>query len=182
MKLWDLIKKFFGFGGNTNTNNGNTGNTGNTGNGGTTTPPVTPPADPVLDLTSLSWDTGNFKAPTAKKDPKVTVSGVNLSLSMLTWTIAGVTGNSNWPNDGETYGLDCLWFERDGKWRGGKFDWDRCDGVRNRPTSAHVQGGGSGFYGGWGKYGPYVKGEKFRALLVSKDGKWCSNLAEGIVK
>jgi len=99
-------------------------------------------------------------------------------MSNLRWTISGTEA---WPNDGSTYGLDCLWIKKGGVWRGGKFDWSR-NGTCTRPTYAHVQGGGTGFYGGWDKIGGYIKGDEWRATTISKDGKRRGPVVGGIVR
>jgi hypothetical protein len=81
-----------------------------------------------------------------------------------------------------TYGIDCLWIKKGGRWLGGKFDWERGDGNQVRPTSAHVQGGGGGFYKEWASIGGYAAGDEWRAAVYSKDGARRSNVVGGVVK
>ncbi len=113
----------------------------------TTTTTTTQPASGDIGIVGLPWEIAGFSGAGSVLDPGVTITDYSLSMTALSWTI---TGTESWPNDGNTYGLDCLWTRPvGGVWHGGKFDWSR-KGKCVRPTSAHVQGNGSGFYRVWG--------------------------------
>jgi hypothetical protein len=116
----------------------------------------------------------------AVRDGKVKVTAAALDMGALRWTLAGITGN--WPVSDSTYGIDCLWIKKGGRWLGGKFDWERGDGNQVRPTSAHVQGGGGGFYKEWASIGGYAVGDEWRAAVYSKDGARRSNVVGGVVR
>ena len=165
--------------------------TNDTGTVTTTQPPVVAGDD--LGISGLSWDIGGFDGSKAVRDPNAKVSNASLSMSALKWDVHGL---ESWPNDRKTYGVDCLWVGKETATSGGKFDWSRIGNGVVRPTYAHVQGNGTGFYRGgdmtarefeqiareWAGLGGYKVGYAWKAGSFSKDGKKRTNIVGGVVK
>lgn len=119
----------------------------------------------------LVWNCGGVDGSKYKLDPNVKIISSRLTTKAWYYTQTPPEDHG-WPQDKENDGKDCrtltcLFFDRGGIMAGGKMDWGYAGAnPAMRPTDKHVQS--SKPYKG---HKPYVKGQKYAAVLLSLDGR-----------
>ena len=102
----------------------------------------------------------------------MTIRNAKRQGSTLRWSVSDF---DHWPHkrvgDADCQGVACFFRWRDGRWRGGKFDWIRAGGQSSK-TLENV-------YHGCNGHTVPADGEVVGWMLVSVDGKRRSNLIEG---
>lgn len=96
-------------------------------------PEVLPPAAPAaaepaepLPWSSLLWDHGGVRAPSASLVPGARISSLRIASSSLSyrWEAGGCELLGATSRDDYSHTLACAWYlGPDGRWHGGKFDW-----------------------------------------------------------
>lgn len=139
----------------------------------TPTPDVPPPGTPSatvdqLDYAILRWQYGGVNASGAKLDsPRLSSLSCNGRSVFYRWEV----GMSGWGlGNGDAGAICAVFFERDGKWIGGKFDWVSVS--RSNRELKHVES-----YSNWPSSGIKLPWRgKVAFVVVSADGKRRSNV------
>lgn len=137
------------------------------------TPDVPPPGTPSatvdqLDYAILRWQYGGVNASGAKLDsPRLSSLSCNGRSVFYRWEV----GMSGWGlGNGDAGAICAVFFERDGKWIGGKFDWVSVS--RSNRELKHVES-----YSNWPSSGIKLPWRgKVAFVVVSADGKRRSNV------
>ena len=141
------------------------------------TPPETPPTKPEPDkpivgdavaFSSLQWQYGGMKAGSAVlSTPRLSSLSCNGRSVFYRWEV----GMSGWGlGNGDAGAICAVFFERDGKWIGGKFDWVSVS--RSNRELKHVES-----YSNWPSSGIKLPWRgKVAFVVVSADGKRRSNV------
>jgi hypothetical protein len=142
------------------------------GGGTVETPPIpeTPPATggDAMDYALLRWQYGGVNASGAKLDsPRLSSLSCNGRAVSYRWDV----GLSGWGlGNGDAGAICAVFFERDGQWVGGKFDWISVS--RTNRELKHVE-----YYSNWGSSGIKLPWRgKVAFVVVSADGKRRSNV------
>lgn len=153
----------------------------------TTTTTTTTTTTQTAECVSVQWTCGGFNGSKIPVDPSVILSGSRLTTSA--WRYDQSAAVNAWPDKGKKNGkyirtIVCLFFEQhDGVYRGGKYDWGyEGTSPMDRPTSAHIQGGGTGYYSNWGTLKGYNKGQRYAGCVVRTDGAARSAFVCGVVE
>ncbi len=138
---------------------------------GTGGKPAEVQAGDELNYGLLKWKYGGFNGSNATLDPNVQISGLtNRGGKHLFYRWD--KGLSAWgmSNTDHTGAICAAFFEKDGEWIGGKFDWVSTS--RSDRELKHVE-----YYNNWGSSGIRLPwGGKVAFVVVSKDGRKRSNV------
>lgn len=134
------------------------------------TVPGVPPAATVdqLDYALLRWQYGGVNASGAKLDsPRLSSLSCNGRAVSYRWDV----GMSGWGlSNGDAGAICAVFFERDGKWIGGKFDWVSVS--RSNRELKHVE-----TYNNWPSSGIKLPWRgRVAFVVVSADGRRRSNV------
>ena len=132
--------------------------------------PETPPATggDAMDYALLRWQYGGVNAGGAKLDsPRLSSLSCNGRAVSYRWDV----GMSGWGlGNGDAGAICAIFFERDGQWIGGKFDWVSVS--RTNRELKHVES-----YSNWPSSGIKLPWRgKVAFVVVSADGKRRSNV------
>jgi hypothetical protein len=139
----------------------------------TPTPDVPPPGTPSatvdqLDYAILRWQYGGVNASGAKLDsPRLSSLSCNGRSVFYRWEV----GMNGWGlSNGDAGAICAIFFERDGKWIGGKFDWVSVS--RSNRELKHVES-----YSNWPSSGIKLPWRgRVAFVVVSADGRRRSNV------
>jgi hypothetical protein len=138
---------------------------------GTGGKPAEVQAGDELNYGLLKWKYGGFNGSNATLDPNVQISGLtNRGGKHLFYRWE--KGLSAWgmSHTDHTGAICAAFFEKDGEWIGGKFDWVSTS--RSDRELKHVE-----YYNNWGSSGIRLPwGGKVAFVVVSKDGRKRSNV------
>lgn len=142
------------------------------GGGTVETPPIpeTPPATggDAMDYALLRWQYGGVNASGAKLDsPRLSSLSCNGRSVSYRWEV----GMSGWGlSNGDAGAICAIFFERDGQWIGGKFDWISVS--RTNRELKHVES-----YSNWVSSGIKLPWRgRVAFVVVSADGRRRSNV------
>ena len=132
--------------------------------------PETPPATggDAMDYALLRWQYGGVNAGGAKLDsPRLSSLSCNGRAVSYRWEV----GMSGWGlGNGDAGAICAIFFERDGQWIGGKFDWVSVS--RTNRELKHVES-----YSNWPSSGIKLPWRgKVAFVVVSADGRKRSNV------
>lgn len=141
--------------------------------GGTVETPPTPETPPAtggdaMDYALLRWQYGGVNASGAKFDsPRLSGLSCNGRSVSYRWDV----GMAGWGlGNGDAGAICCVFFERDGQWIGGKFDWVSVS--RTNRELKHVES-----YSNWPSSGIKLPWRgKVAFVVVSADGRRRSNV------
>lgn len=118
---------------------------------------------------ALEWAYGGVNGAKAKEDPSVVIGNFKLCRSGMSYSWVNSSLRAWGLADGDAGALACIFYEKGGKYYGGKFDW--ISSSRTTRDFKNIEGG----YRGWNSQ-EFFDASHYAFCIMSSDGKKRTNL------